>query len=72
MTRGVNQVDEEAASIFTLLDERQVVLFQLVVQRDGPERQRGKHETAGDVITCQHHLFVKNTCEGQNGSIKLN
>lgn len=41
MTRGINQVDEEAASIFTLLDERQVSLFELVVQRDGPERQTG-------------------------------
>ena len=41
VTRGINQVDEEAASIFTLLDERQVVLLELVVQRDGPEWHTG-------------------------------
>lgn len=41
MTRGIYQVDEEAVSIFTLLDERQVVLFKLIIQRDGPEEERG-------------------------------
>ena len=35
MARGVNQIDEEAQTVLALLDEGQVALLKLVVQRDG-------------------------------------
>lgn len=54
MTRRIDQVDEEAVSIFTLLYERQVILSQLVEQRDGPESHR---EESG--------LFLKQTEENK-------
>ena len=42
MTGRVDQVDEEAVSVFTLLDKLHVVFSELVVHGDGPEQQRGQ------------------------------
>lgn len=39
MPRGVNEVDQETRTILALLDEGQVVLRELIKQRNGSERE---------------------------------
>lgn len=41
MAWGVDEVDEETGAVFALLDEVQIILGQLVEERDGPAGRQG-------------------------------
>lgn len=49
MPRGVNEVDQETRTILALLDEGQVVLRELIKQRNSSER---KEELLNDDLCC--------------------
>lgn len=55
VTRRIDQVDEEAVSIFTMLDKRHVVISKLIVQRDGPASSQREQEKACSLFTYHYH-----------------